>query len=123
MFGRERGQRIWRFGGGTADFVFDLVAGHRMNVTTTRAGWVQGIHSEKAAVRARQRATQWQRRGADVDYLNATATAEILGTEQYHGSVIDRRGGALQPLSYARELARVASARGARICPRRPLRG
>ena len=116
MFGRERGQRIWRFGGGTADFVFDLVAGHRMNVTTTRAGWVQGIHSEKAAVRARQRATQWQRRGADVDYLNAAATAEILGTEQYHGSVIDRRGGALQPLSYARELARVACARGASIC-------
>ena len=47
--------------------------------------------------------------------MNAAATANF-GTEQYHGSVIDRRGGALQPLSYARELARVACARGASIC-------
>ena len=115
MFGRERGERIWRFGAGTADCVFDLIARHRMEVTTRRAGWVQGIHSEKASIRGRQRAAQWQRRGADVAYLDATATAEILGTALYRGSVIDRRGGALQPLSYARELARVASGFGARI--------
>ena len=115
MFGSERGERIWRFGAGTADCVFDLIARHRMDVTTRRSGWVQGIHSEKASTRGRQRAAQWQRRGADVAYLDATATAEILGTELYRGSVIDRRGGALQPLSYARELARVASSFGARI--------
>ena len=29
MFGRERGERLWRFAGGTADFVLDLVARHR----------------------------------------------------------------------------------------------
>ena len=115
MFGSERGGRIWRFGAGTADCVFDLIARHRMDVTTRRAGWVQGIHSEKAAVRGRRRAEQWQRRGADVEYLDAAATAEILGTELYRGSVIDRRGGALHPLSYVRELARVAGLCGARI--------
>jgi glycine/D-amino acid oxidase-like deaminating enzyme len=115
MFGRDRGERIWRFGGGTADFVFDLIARHRMKVPTTRSGWVQGIHSEKAAVRGRRRAEQWQRRGADVEYLGAVATAEIVGTELYPGSVIDRGGGALQPLSYARELARAAATAGAAI--------
>jgi glycine/D-amino acid oxidase-like deaminating enzyme len=115
MFGRARGERIWRFGGGTADFVFDLIARHRMKVPTARAGWVQGVHSEKAAARGRRRAAQWQRRGADVDYLDAANTAQIVGTALYPGSVIDRRGGALQPLSYAREMARVARASGARI--------
>src|SRR5262245_59878874 len=31
MFGSERGGRIWRFGAGTADCVFDLIARHRMD--------------------------------------------------------------------------------------------
>ena len=121
MFGRERGERIWRFGAGTADFVFDLIARYRMAVPTVRAGWVQGIHSEKAAVRGRQRVAQWQRRGADVEYLDAERTAAIVGTKLYPGGVIDRRGGALQPLSYVRELARVAKAAGAKIYGETPV--
>ena len=115
MFGASRGERIWRFGASTADTVFELIARHQLKVPTTRSGWLQGIHSEKAAIRARRRATQWQNCGANVDYLNAAETTAIAGTGRYVGGVIDRRGGALQPLSFARELARVASAAGAQI--------
>lgn len=115
VFGPSRGERIWRFGAATADLVFALIDRHRMTVPTMRAGWVQGIHSEKAAVSARSRVAQWQRRGASVDYLNAAETAAIAGSGGYVAGVIDRRGGALQPLSFARELARVASAAGASI--------
>ena len=115
MFGPARGERIWRFGGQTADFVFDLIARQRMNVTSTRGGWVQGIHSQKAAARSRRRVEQWQRRGAPMDHLDAAQTAAIVGTRIYAAGVIDRRGGALQPLSFARELARVAGAAGANI--------
>ena len=115
MFGRERGERIWRFGAGTADVVFDLIARHRMRVPTRRAGWVQGIHSHKAVDKARRRAEQWQRRGVDVSYLDAATTAAIAGTELYLGGIIDRRGGAIQPLSFARELAKVTCEAGANI--------
>ena len=115
MFGAGRGQQIWRFGASTADMVFELIARHQLKVPTTRAGWLQGIHSEKAGIRARRRAAQWQRRGANVDYLDAAETRAIAGTGGYVGGVIDRRGGALQPLSFARELARLAGAAGANI--------
>lgn len=115
MFGPSRGERIWQFGAQTADFVFDLIEREKMRVTTSRGGWVQGIHSEKAAARSRGRVEQWQRRGARVDNLSAAETAAIVGTELYVAGVIDRRGGALQPLSFARELARVASAAGAQV--------
>ena len=108
-------EQIWRFGASTADMVFELIARHQLKVPTTRAGWLQGIHSEKAAIRARRRAAQWQRRGANVDYLDAAETRAIAGTGGYVGGVIDRRGGALQPLSFARELARLAGAAGANI--------
>lgn len=115
MFGRERGERIWRFGAGTADFVLDLVARRGLSCGARRAPWVQGIHSRKAAERARRRVDDWIRRGAPVDYLEREQVAAIAGTDVYIGAFVDRRAGALQPLSYARELARAAQASAARV--------
>ena len=114
-FGRERGERLWRFAGGTADFVFDLVQRLGLRAEARRAAWVQGIHSEKAALRARARAEQWRSRGADVDYVEAAEAERLTGARIYVGAFVDRRAGCLQPLSYARELARAASAAGAPI--------
>ena len=115
MFGRERGERIWRFAGAAADFVFDLVARHRLNCNARRAPWIQGIHSQKAADRARRRVDDWTKHGAPVEYLNRGQVAAIAGTDIYIGAFVDRRGGALQPLSYVRELARVVMGAGARL--------
>jgi glycine/D-amino acid oxidase-like deaminating enzyme len=115
MFGRERGERIWRFAGATADFVFDLVARHGLACGARRATWIQGVHSEKAAARARRRVGDWTTRGAPVEYLNREQVAAVAGTDIYIGGFADRRAGALQPLSYVRELARVALAAGARV--------
>ncbi|MFI5012316.1 MAG: NAD(P)/FAD-dependent oxidoreductase [Hyphomicrobiales bacterium] len=115
IHGGERGERLSRFAGATADFVFDLIARHKLAAGARRSAWVQGVHSRKAAVKARRRADQWRKRGADVGYLDAAETAALVGTGIYVGAFIDRRAGSLQPLSYARELARVALASGARI--------
>ena len=114
--GRERGERLWRFAGSTADFVFGLIERLGLRAEARRTAWVQGIHSEKAALRARARAEQWQSRGADVAYVEAPPQAERLtGANIYVGAFVDRRAGCLQPLSYARELARAANSAGARI--------
>ena len=52
-------------------------------------------------------------RGAPVEYLDRPRdTAAVAGTDLYLGAFVDHRAGALQPLSYARELARVAIAGG-----------
>ena len=106
---------LWRFAGGTADFVFDLVQRLGLKAEARRTAWVQGIHSEKAALRARARAEQWQSRGADVAYVEAPQAERLTGANIYVGAFVDRRAGCLQPLSYARELARAANSAGARI--------
>jgi glycine/D-amino acid oxidase-like deaminating enzyme len=113
--GRERGERLWRFAGRTASFVFNLVERLGLGAEARRTAWVQGIHSENAALRARTRAEQWRSRGADVAYVEAAEAERLTGTNIYVGAFVDRRAGCLQPLSYARELARAASAAGARI--------
>jgi glycine/D-amino acid oxidase-like deaminating enzyme len=115
MFGRERGARLWRFAGATADLVFDLVARHGLQAEAKRTAWVQGLHSAAAVDRAKRRAEQWQRRGAAVDYLGAKDAAALAGTGRYLGAFVDRRAGALHPLSYARELCRAALALKARV--------
>ena len=115
MLGRERGERLWRFAGGTADLIFALVARHGLAAEAQRTAWVQGLHSTSAVERAKSRVAQWQRRGAAVEYLDAPKAAVLAGTGRYLGAFVDRRAGSLHPLSYARELCRAALALKARV--------
>ncbi len=55
-FGRERGERLARFAGSTADTVFDLIARHAMDVPHRRAGWIQGAHTEAGLAEVARRA-------------------------------------------------------------------
>ncbi len=114
-FGRERGERLARFAGGTADTVFDLIARHGMDVPHRREGWIQGAHTEAGLDDVARRARQWADLGAPVRVLDKDATDRLLGTDRYLGGWLDGRGGAIQPLSYARGLARAALKAGAAI--------
>jgi glycine/D-amino acid oxidase-like deaminating enzyme len=115
MFGPERGPRLVQFAGSTADVVFDLIARHQMDVPHVRNGWIQGAHSAGAVGEVRERAEQWARRGAPVGFFDRTETDRHLGGGEYLASWIDRRGGGIQPLSFARGLVKAARAAGAVI--------
>ncbi|WP_298965939.1 FAD-binding oxidoreductase [uncultured Methylobacterium sp.] len=114
-FGPERGERLAAFGAGTVDTVFDLIERHRMDVPRTRTGWIQGAHTDEGLALAERRAAQWARRGAPVRLLDKAETDRLTGSPRYRGGWLDERGAAIQPLSYARGLARAALAAGARI--------
>jgi glycine/D-amino acid oxidase-like deaminating enzyme len=112
MFGREEGQRLVDFAKGTADAVFDLIDKHAMNVPRARQGWIQGAHTPAALQLAERRSRDWQAQGVAARQLDRNETARLLGTDKYFGGWLDPRGGGVQPLSYARELARAAQAAG-----------
>ncbi|MBN4093906.1 MULTISPECIES: FAD-binding oxidoreductase [Methylobacterium] len=122
-FGRERGERLARFAGGTADVVFDLIARHGMDVPHSRAGWIQGAHTEAGLAEVAKRAAQWADLGAPTRVLDRAETEQLLGTDRYLGGWLDSRGGAIQPLSYARGLARAAQKAGATIHGGSPVTG
>lgn len=115
MFGPERGPRLVDFAGRAADAVFDLIARYSLDVPHARNGWIQGAHSRASVELVKRRAGEWERRGAPVAFLDKAETDRHLGTTQYLASWIDRRGGAVQPLAYARGLVRAALAAGAAI--------
>lgn len=107
--------KVIDFAGSTTRRVFELIDKYAMNVPHVRHGWIQPAHSDDGLKLAETRAEQWSRRGADVDLLSKQQVADFIGTDKYLGGWIDRRGGALQPLSYVRELARAAQSQGATI--------
>ncbi|MDM9558632.1 NAD(P)/FAD-dependent oxidoreductase [Bordetella petrii] len=115
MYGAERGERLVRFAGGTADLVFGLIERHGMDVPRTRAGWIQGAHTEEALRIAHGRAEQWARHGVAARTLDRAQVAEFTGTDRYLGGWVDPRAGSIQPLSYVRGLARAALRAGARV--------
>src|SRR3990172_7817485 len=115
LYGPEAGERVIEFAGGTADVVFALIDKHGIACDARRVGWIQPAHSKKAFETVKRRVDQWQRRGAPLEVLDRATTAELLGTDRYHGAGLDRRAGGIQPLSYARGLARAAMSKGASI--------
>ena len=115
MFGPERGERLVEIVGGAAEFAFGLIERHAIRCAPVRNGWIQSVHAESRLDIAKRRVEQWQRRGAPVRFLDRAEVAALTGTERYFGAFLDGRGGMIQPLSYARGLARAALAAGARI--------
>ncbi|MDQ0587410.1 NAD(P)/FAD-dependent oxidoreductase [Variovorax paradoxus] len=112
MFGPEEGQRLVDFAKCTADAVFELIDKHAMNVPRARQGWIQGAHTPAALLLAERRTRDWQAQGVAARELDRNEIARLLGTDKYFGGWLDPRGGGVQPLSYARELARAAQAAG-----------
>ena len=114
-YGEATGRRMWQIAGSAADFVFDLVARHKIACHAQRCGWIAAAPHAKALESLRSRTEQWQRRGAPVELLDAARIAELTGTTAYIGGMLDRSAGALQPLAYARGLAQAAQRAGVAI--------
>jgi glycine/D-amino acid oxidase-like deaminating enzyme len=120
-FGPEAGEALIRFVGSTADLVFDLIDRHKMDVPHKRAGWIQGAHTPAMLETVKRRSGEWAARGVAAQFLDAEAAARLLGTDRYLGGWLDPRGGGVQPLAYARGLAKAAQAAGATIHGQSPV--
>ena len=114
-YGKEVGSALASFIGSTADRVFDLIAKHQMDVPHKRSGWIQGAHTPDMVETVKKRSADWAARGAKAEFLDRDAMAKALGTEQYLAGWVDRRGGAVHPLAYARGMAKAALKAGVQI--------
>jgi glycine/D-amino acid oxidase-like deaminating enzyme len=116
MFGKDAGEHLVRVAGGAADNVFVLIARHGIDCEARQCGWIQPAFADADLGMIARRAEQWQRRGAPVAILDRETVRRLVGSPIYRGGWLDRRAGSVQPLSYARGLARAAQAAGALVC-------
>nr|WP_245511738.1 MULTISPECIES: FAD-dependent oxidoreductase [unclassified Mesorhizobium] len=113
--GPERGERLIDFAAGSADLVFGLIRQHGIDCDAVQNGWIQPAHSPAALEKVKSRAGQWAQRGRPVVTLDRQDVATLTGARGYLGGWMDRSGGVLNPVAYARGLADAAEKAGARI--------
>ncbi len=114
-FGGEMGRRVVEAFAGSADLVFELIERHAIACDAVRTGWLQLAPDARSMKANVVLAEQWQRRGVAVQVLDGGETARRVGSRAYVGAMLDPRCGGLQPLGYARGLARAALGAGAAI--------
>ncbi|QYX55712.1 FAD-binding oxidoreductase [Roseovarius sp. SCSIO 43702] len=97
------------------DYVFSLIERHQIRCSPTRNGTIHAAHAPRGLRDLEGRHAEWQRLGAPVDLLDRDEVARLTGSRTFHGGLLDHRAGTVQPMGYARGLARAARGAGARI--------
>jgi glycine/D-amino acid oxidase-like deaminating enzyme len=120
LFGQELGARMVAFSGAAPQGVFDLIERHQIVCEAWRGGTIRAAKSAGFARSVYRSAASWEKAGQPTRLLDAAGIAAATGTDRYLCGMLDPRGGNVNPLGYARGLARAAQQAGARICGASP---
>ena len=109
------GERLLSLLGDSPNRVFALIEEHQIECETRHTGTLHCAVGGRGRAELEHRASQWLKRGVRVDLLDAAETEARVGSSAFVASMLDMRAGTIQPLAYARGLARAAIALNARI--------
>ncbi|MBS0245668.1 MAG: FAD-binding oxidoreductase [Proteobacteria bacterium] len=123
VLGDTYGPRVLNLLGGAPRVVFDLIQRHNIQCEAMPVGTLHCAVGQEGLDELKERARQWQARGAPVRLLDAAETAQKVGTTAYTGSLLDERAGTVQPLAYARGLGHAATKAGATLYAESPVVG
>lgn len=115
IFGGEVGERLANTLACVPETVFSTIREHSLNCDPVQNGWVQGAATPAQLQAQADLAREYERYGARFDVLDDAQLRHRSGAQGYRGGLFCPSGGSLHPLSYTRELARVAMAKGARL--------
>ena len=107
-YGPEYGERLIDLLGTGPDVVFSFVDKHKVECEPIRTGLLFAAHTVAAAGRLEKRAKFWQARSAPVEILEFDTLERVVGSRYYPLALLDKRGGCVNPLGYARGLAKAA---------------
>jgi glycine/D-amino acid oxidase-like deaminating enzyme len=114
-FGPDLGGRMVRLGWSAPEVTFALIRRWQIECDARQGGTLRAAASQAAADAVRRSAEQGMRRGFPVRLLEGAEAAAETGTSHYRAIMRDASGGDLQPLDYARGLARAAQQAGAHV--------
>ncbi len=117
------GNRVLDLLGNAPAEVWARVSKHAIPCEANPVGTLHCANDAKGLAELAERERQWLARGAPVQLLSRQQTAERVGSTAYHGALLDLRAGTIQPLAYARGLAKAALAAGAHIHGQSPVTG
>jgi len=114
-FGPDLGARMVALSGNAPNVVFELIQRHQISCEALQSGTLRTAFHGRSLKGIRRTAEQWIRRGNMVSFLERDVISGLTATDRYLGAMLDRRGGQLNPLGYARGLAAAAMNAGAAV--------
>jgi glycine/D-amino acid oxidase-like deaminating enzyme len=114
-FGADLGRRMINLAWNAPKVVFDLATRLQISCEARQAGTIRAAYTEGSAGEVRGSFEQGARRGMPVEFLDRERINAATGTDRYLCALLDRRGGHLNPLAFARGLTRAAVQAGAKV--------
>jgi len=114
-FGADLGGRMVTLSGDAPNVVFRLIERHQIECDALQSGTLRAAFHARDAAGIRATAAQCVRRGMPVELLEGDAVRQASGTGRYVCAMLDRRGGQVNPLGYARGMAQAAMQAGAAV--------
>lgn len=118
--GAEAGARLSAMLGGAPDLVYGLIEKHGIDCEPVRNGTLHCAHSRAGLRDLEDRYRQMRAIGAPVEVLARDEARARVGSDRVHGALFDPRAGTIQPLAYAKGLARAAADAGVQVFERTP---
>ncbi len=113
--GEKNGAALIKTLGEAPSYVRSLIERHQIRCEATWKGTIHAAHSPKGHEDLARRAEEWRRLAAPVELLSRDEAADLIGSRSFHGGLLDHRAGTINPMGYARGLARAAQGAGAQI--------
>ena len=114
-FGADLGRRMIELSWNAPNVVFDLVTRYQITCEARQSGTLRAAYTECTARDVRSSFEQGARRGMPVELMERARINAATGTDRYLCALMDRRGGHLNPLGFARGLAQAAVQAGAKV--------
>lgn len=119
----EAGERFVAMIGASAETLFRLASDEGIDCEAEQTGWFQPAHSPDRLRLSEKRVAAWQRYGFPAELLDRSEAARMLGTDFWHGGMLNPTGGHVNPLALARGLADACVKAGVGIFENSPVMG
>jgi len=104
----------------SADSLFEFVRSYKLECDAEQTGWFQPAHSPDYLRLSESRVKAWQAHGSTAELLNKEEGDTLLGSSHWHGGMLNRTGGHVNPLKLSRALARLCAETGVKIFEQTP---
>lgn len=113
--GDQVGGQLSAMLGGAPELVYGLIEKHGIKCEPVRNGTLHCAHSRTGFRDLEERHRQLTAIGAPVALLDADEARARVGSDRVHGALFDPRAGTIQPLAFAKGLARAAVQAGVQV--------
>lgn len=120
VLGSTMGEKLSAVLAAAPDTVYGLIDQHAIQCEPVRKGTLHCAHSKRGLKELQERVRQMTAIGAPVTLLDADEARERTGAQRVYGALFDPRAGTIQPMAYAKGLARAAVEAGALVFEETP---